>query len=155
MGKGRKTQETPESFCWLYAVGCLESRLHQKTLSGEEYRCALNFLQAHETPQPHLIREWFPKPFRTIEESGKLCTIETMQRYWRKTHRSPKEQSPVYIGQVIQLNINTDDIILTYAHVNVLGSEKIITLSNCHQYELKEKVLVFTHGIVIAEPYRS
>ncbi len=142
---------TPEEFCWLYAIGCLESRHADGTLTENEYNEAVRLAQKNEFPTPVQVRLWFPKPFESAEEkTGNVrCTLTEMQNYWRVTHRNSSEQTPVLKCRVLSIPKGRSVLLrnLDYAGKNV----DLLNAINIHNIPLSVMDDVFVHTGIIAE----
>ena len=138
-----------EEFCWLYACGCIDSRLQAGTLTKEVHNEAKEHLVHQTYPTPEQIRAWFPKPFAHLDRGETYCTLEDMQRYWRKTHCNVTENTPVCVGRVQALS-TIQNIVFARLWVNEYRKKLIAT--NHHEYKLKHKDIVYVHGSIIAEP---
>lgn len=152
----KQRQQTPEAFCWLYEVGCLDSRHHEGTLSNEEYFMALDFLFKGEVPPSEVIRKWFPKPFLKLEgELHRPCILEEMQDFWRNKHSSKGENTPVYLAEVLSVTEIADSHTFVRASVkkNVTHAHDLnaILAQDVHHLNPQEGELVYIHGAVVAE----
>ena len=146
--------ETPEEFCWLYAVGCLEGRLTEKTLDHEDYLLALEYIKNCEIPPAVLIRQWFPKPFEKLEKDGVPCSLFEMMEYWRNRHKQ-NEYTPVHIGKITLITkiLGSSALVRVSIHCTINGKQeqkKDVGL-NLHNYDLEIDDVVFIHGTVVAE----
>ena len=99
-----QTVHTPESFCWLYAIGCIDMREQEMMASGEHqisrgyFSHLRDCVTAGRKPSDDVIRRIFRRPFETL---GEDCTLEQMMHYWRVAHQSPTEKTPVFKVQIV------------------------------------------------------
>lgn len=142
---------TPEKFCWLYAVGCLESRHSDGTLTNNEYNVAVTLAQQNKFPTPVQIRLWFPRPFERVESktgNGK-CTLTDMQKYWREKHRSNTEQTPVRKCRILSIPKNKPVLLRNLDHD--YGDVDLMHAINIHNISLSVMDDVFIHAGIITE----
>ncbi len=146
---------TPEQFCWLYAVGCLEYRHQEGSLEEEDYLMALEYLKCFEYPPSTLVRDWFPKPFEKIKEKDLPCTLEEMQNFWRKRHTVDDEKTPVFYGKISSITTiprsHTFVRIAIRRYVNLAHEEKSVVAQNLHGYDISIDDEVIIHGSIVAE----
>lgn len=151
---------SPEAFTWQYALGCLESRYFEGTLSKTEYKRALGFLRRKETPPDSYIRKWFPKPFTFLEHDGTPCTLEEMQHYWRVLHKSEDQHSPVIeaiVSEIKQIGGKTFFVWVdplkdtTEEQAFPSKSENTIPAINFFEFDIDVNDRVMVHNSCIAE----
>ncbi len=142
---------TPEHFCWLYAVGCLEARHTDGTLTKNEYDEAVMLVQKNELPTKVQVRLWFPRPFEILEKdcgNGK-CTLSEMKKYWREKHRNKGEQTPVKRCRILSMPKKGLVLLRNLDHH---GSEiELVNAINVHNFSLSVMDDVFVHAGIIAE----
>ncbi len=139
---------TPEEFCWLYAVACIELKRLDGTMNELAYILAHEHMESGVYPPPFLIRRWFPKPFERLEHTGVLCTLEKMQHYWRVLHQNSAENTPVRIGKVRLIGMGDTDA----RFIKVTIDDTLHVVFNTHKYALSYGDRVLVHGLCIAEP---
>lgn len=148
----KKRRTSPEELCWYYAVGCLDSRHIEGTLSQDLYEIALKYLRERIIPPPEFVQEVFPRPFATL---GDRQTLEAMQEYWRVTHMSPEENTPVHRAEVIDLHPVDPRQSGSWYLVSYTDSktERAVeaTVHNTHGLPLRIGDRVYVHGHTIAE----
>jgi hypothetical protein len=143
---------TPEEFCWYYAVGCLESRLAEGTIARDLYDIARKHISDRTLPPPELVHEIFPRPFEAL---GDRQTLAAMQEYWRVTHMSPKENTPVHRAEVVDLHPadpRRSGVWYTVSYTDVKTEHLTeATAHNTHGLPLRIGDRVYVHGHTIAE----
>lgn len=139
---------TPEAICWLYAVGCIDGAFKERKINEEDHNLALLHLCNRTIPEPRLVRSWFKRPFAVLEKCGKACTIEEMQQYWRVTHRSMHEVTPVSIAVVESMKTSANAFLSILTCSNKNGSFRVIDV---HGYTLQLGTQVYLHQNIIAE----
>jgi hypothetical protein len=148
---------TPEKFCWFYAVGCLESRYHDNTLTHNEYREALGYVAENIAPPANLIRKWFPKPFKALEKEGRPCSLEQMQKYWREAHRSNEECTPVFLGTVTSVTKTLGGHVFGRVRVQNSSNDtsnkhtQMLLGQDVHSLGITVGDTVYIHASIIAE----
>lgn len=142
---------SPEEFCWLYAIACIELKRFEGTMSDLEYRLANEHLESGVYPPPDVIRRWFPKPFTRLEQNENTCSIERMQHYWRVLHQNKAENTPVRIGKVRLIGMSDSDS--RFIKVDIDGA--LFIVFNAHKYPLSYGDRVLIHGLCVAEPMPS
>ena len=143
---------SPAEFCWYYAVGCLDSRHIEGTLSQDLYEIALRYLRERIKPPSEFVQEVFPRPFIAL---GKHQTLEAMQEYWRITHMSPEENTPVHRAEVVDLHPADQRQSGTWYMVSYTdmktGSVVEAPVHNTHGLPIRIGDHVYIHGHTIAE----
>lgn len=142
---------SPEEFCWLYAIACIELKRFEGTMSDLEYRLANEHMESGTYPSPDLIRRWFPKPFTRLEHNGNPCTLKEMQHYWRVLHQNSAENTPVRIARVRLIGMGDSDPRFIKVDIN----DALHIVFNTHRYQLSYGERVLLHGVCIAEPVPS
>ncbi len=149
-----KKQKTvaPETFCWYYAVGCLESRHAEGTLARDLYDIANKHLRERTIPPPELVHEIFPRPFEAL---GEQLTLDALQTYWRVTHRDPKENTPVQYAEIVDLHPadpRRSGVWYMVTYTDVKTGRSVDTVAhNTHGLPLRIGDTVYVHGHTIAE----
>jgi hypothetical protein len=96
---------TPEARLWLYGIGCIDMREQEMQASGEHqiskgyFTHLRDCVTSNRKPSDDVIRRIFRRPFEILGES---CTLEEMTHYWRVTHQSQTEKTPVFKVRIAQ-----------------------------------------------------
>jgi len=161
-GEIRWRTQTPESFCWLYAAGCIEGREQEVLRSGEhgisheDFEELRRHLEQGTLPPDELVRRVFRRPFEAL---GEDCTLADMQYYWRVTHRNLSEKTPVFKVQIAPYTKSMQpredrhgkwwDTYVFNPMAGVEGAFMYLRLHNVHGCTLTPGTWVFAHVGVI------
>ena len=146
---------TPEAFCWRYAVGCIDMR-EMEAQRDEEHLISKGYfphlrdcITSKRMPSDDVSRRVFRRPFDAL---GTDCTLEDMQHYWRVSHRSLSEKTPVFKVQVAPY---TDESHKRRNSIEGMWEAWIfdprtdkferLRLHNIHEYALEHGAWVYVH----------
>lgn len=140
-------KQSPHLFCLRYGSGCLEARRERGEVTDREYEALMDALRHNREPGPETVRTCFPRVYTTL---GANPTLREMQRYWRHTHRTPEERTPVYLATVL-----LPGRIQLFWEVRyydpATGRMRKTVVHNVCNLPLARGTQVFIHGTVIAE----
>lgn len=98
-------------------------------------------------PDPETVRTCFPRVYKVL---GANPTLREMQRYWRCTHRTPEERTPVYRATVLLPGRFQPFWEVRY-YDPATGRMRKTVVHNVCNLPLVRGIKVFIHGTVIAE----
>lgn len=158
----RLSAPTVETYCWLYAAGCIDGREQEVLRSGEhgisheDFEELRRHLEQETLPPDDLVRRVFRRPFETL---GEDCTLADMQYYWRVTHRNLSEKTPVFKVQIAPYTKSMQpredrhgrwwDTYVFNPMAGEAGAFMYLRLHNVHGYTLTPGTWVFAHVGVI------
>lgn len=143
----KRSKQSVHLFCLQYGSGCLWPRVEKGEITQAVYNMLMGILARGEEPDPSIMRTCFPRVYNIL---GVNPTLREMQRYWRHTHRTPEEHTPVYKATVLL----PADIQLfwevRYFDPAIRRMRKML-VHNARNLPLVRDTQVFIHGTVIAE----
>lgn len=140
---------SPHKYCLYFAIGCIDSRREQGTLSDDNHATLLESMSSTEGPDPHLMRICFPRVYHAV---GHHPTLRDMHRYW-KMHERDSEPTPVFTGTALSCALTDgergDMWLCRYFDTREQRMRSSI-FCNMRQLELTAGMRVKVHGTTIA-----
>ncbi len=141
--------ETVASFVWKYAIGCLDARQQDGTISEKDYKIAQGYVDAGKVPPDDFVRRCFPEPFKHAH------TLEEMRSYWREQHSGPDQHTPVYRAKIYKKHSILGEKVGRAWRVAIedppVDVHPSLLAVNWHNYDVRVGSVVFVHQNTIAE----